>query len=511
MKPFIGDHDNKNTIPLYIQLYRHLKTQITTGEMPAGERLPSLRSLAASSGLSVTTCGLAYDQLLTEGYIKSRQRSGYYVASLPGTAASPGGEQDAGRLDLSSSDLGSSQYLYDLTAFDFQKWKKCLSRVVNEHPELLLFESDVQGERALRFEISKYVYASRGVTCEPDQIVIGAGTQQLTAHLCRILRRLGVGYVCTEDPGYLPIQQIFKDSGFSIGRIPVHADGIAIDRLPVNVRSAVYVSPANQFPTGSVMPIGNRYRLLSWAAANDSLILEDDYDSELRYFGRPIPALQGLDTAGRVVYLGSFSSTLFPAIKISYMILPPALAAVFHEIKSDYTQTCSKHEQLALAFFMEDGYYYTNIRRLRSLYAQKLTATLEAFARYGGDLVTPRDTRSGISILLDVRSDRPAADLCAAAAALGLHVSPLRTGNGAAPAGSAPAGSAPAGSVPISSIASPDPVGPAPVSSPTSPDPVTPTKPATQNERHLIFYYNQIPLEAIDSSIRDMVGSWKNL
>ena len=141
------------------------------------------------------------------------------------------------------------------------------------------------------------------------------------------------------------------------------------------------------------MPVANRYKLLTWAKENDSIILEDDYDSELRYFGKPIPALQGLDTGDRVVYLGSFSSTLFPAVKISYMILPEKMASIFSSIKSDYTQTCSKTEQLTLALFMEDGYYYTGIRRLRSLYSQKLAEVLASFAKYGRNHIKTTDTR----------------------------------------------------------------------------------------------------------------------
>ncbi|MBR3211842.1 MAG: PLP-dependent aminotransferase family protein, partial [Firmicutes bacterium] len=310
MRPFIASSENKKSAPLYIQLYRHIKAEILSGEMSPGEKLPSLRKMASDSGVSLITSGRAYDQLLTEGYITSRPQSGYYVASLPESATSETARR-SGEMDLSVRSADASPYICDEAAFDFGKWKKCTSRVLNDYSHLLLFESDVQGEEALRYEISKYVYSSRGVTASPDRIVIGAGTQQLTAHLCRILSRMGIGYICTEDPGYLPLQQVFRDNGFTIGKIPVSREGIRLDKLPVNIPAAVYVSPANQFPTGSVMPIGNRYRLLAWARDNDSYILEDDYDSELRYFGRPIPALQGLDENDRVVYLGSFSSTLF--------------------------------------------------------------------------------------------------------------------------------------------------------------------------------------------------------
>lgn len=464
MKPFVVDKRDSSGTPLYIQLYRRVREEILSGGLSAGEKLPSLRSLAAETGVSVTTAEQAYGQLLTEGYIVSRPQSGFYVAEIP-AAIGTGALKGAAAFDFDSYTFETTPYLYDLSAFDFQKWKKCTSRVFSEYANLLLFESDVQGEAPLRFEISKYVYQSRGVSASPEQIVIGAGTQQLTAHLCRILRRMGIDHVCTEDPGYLPIQQIFQDNGFGIGRIPVTREGIRIDKLPVNISSAVYVSPANQFPTGSVMPVANRYRLLEWARENDSIILEDDYDSELRYFGKPIPALQGLDQDGRVVYLGSFSSTLFPAIRISYMVLPPAMAEIFAAIKSDYTQTCSKTEQLTLALFMEDGYYYTNIRRLRSLYAQKLHVTTAALSRYGAGLIEPMDTKSGLNIILRVSSQRTAEELSEAAARLGIHATPMREASS-----------------------------------------VRDTK-----KRHLIFYYSQIPLDQLETSIEAMAAAWRAL
>ncbi len=458
MKPIFLNQDENSSGFLYLQLYNAIKKEILSGEMQAGEKLPSLRSLASDSGISITTVELAYNQLLVEGYIYSRPRSGYRVSKISSAGIAPSAGQDsassasagsgisfgtpaaevaassqkasgAANATGSTSQVASSSnasfiydikdfsfeeppYLYDVSCFDFTKWKKCASRVFNDYAKLLLFESDPQGEPALRFEISKYIYNSRGVTADPQQIVIGAGTQQITSHLSRILSKLGIHLVSLEAPGYLPVQSMFRDAGFTISHIPVSKEGIEIDKLPANIPSAVYVNPSNQFPTGAVMPAGRRYELLDWAQKNNSIIIEDDYDSELRYFGKPIPALQGLDEHGRVVYLGSFSSTLFPAVKISYMVLPENMAEIFRSIKHQYTQTCSKSEQLTLAFFMEDGYYYTGIRKLRSLYAQKLQAVLQAFTVYGKDFITPIDTHSGINLTVKVRSQKKAQTLC---------------------------------------------------------------------------------------------------
>lgn len=465
MKPFMPTKKSNSEASIYIQLYRHIKGEILNGNIPIGEKLPSLRKLAIESDISVTTVGQAYEQLLTEGYITSRPQSGYYVAEIPTAAISQKGEHASASPEFDDFTFDRGRLLYDLDTFDFTKWKKCSSRVLTEYADMLLFESDVQGEPALRFEICKYLYSSRGVSASPEQVVIGAGSQQLTSHLARILSKMGIDMFCTEDPGYIPIQNVFRDRGFGIAKIPVTENGIMIEKLPVNIPTAVYVSPANQFPTGSVMPIGARYKLLEWASENQSIILEDDYDSELRYFGKPVPALQGLDESDSVVYIGSFSSTLFPAIKISYMILPEKMVRIFRAIKDDYTQTCSKAEQLTLALFMEDGYYYTNMRKLRSLYAQKLEAAVEAFAKYGSDFVDVTNTKSGINITLSVENIKGASELCKIGESLGVHIVPLSQ------------------------------------SGYTSGD----TK-----KRHLIFYFNQIPLDEIELCIRALTDAWRS-
>ena len=471
MKPFIRGADNSTNTPLYIQLYRHIKSEILSGNLRLGEKLPSLRNIAEESDLSVTTTGQAYEQLLTEGYIISKPQSGYYVADIPKAALSSGTDNSNPSLEMDDYTFDRGKYLHDPDSFDFLKWRKCSSRVFTEYRDMLLFESDVQGEATLRFEICKYLYSSRGVTASPDQVVIGAGTQQLISHLARILTKMGIDLVCTEDPGYIPIQNIFRDRGFGLTKIPVTETGIMIDKLPVNISTAVYVSPANQFPTGSVMPIGARYQLLEWANANGSIIMEDDYDSELRYFGKPVPALQGLDEHNCVVYLGSFSSTLFPAIKISYMILPPKMALIFSSIKDDYTQTCSKSEQLTLALFMEDGYYYTNIRKLRSLYAQKLETTVEAFARHGKGKISTTNTKSGLNITLIIPSDKSYIELCNAGEELGLQILPFGRES--------------------YSVSNTD-----------------DEKFAEKKEKYLLFYFNQIPLNQINGLVKKLIKKW---
>lgn len=414
--------DADSAEPLYLQLFNYIKEAIMAKQIVPDEKLPSLRNLSESLSLSMTTVEMAYDQLAVEGYIYSRPQSGFFVREMHYPDSGKGSSDDRPASFDNVMELAGPDMKYDISCFDFPKWKKCMNHVLNDYPQLLLFESDPQGEQALRFEISKYVYQSRGVRCTPDDIVIAAGTQQITSYLSNMMHRAGIEHVAVESPGYRPVNNIFRDRGLAITHVGVASDGIEIDRLPANISAAAYVSPSNQFPTGTVMPVGKRYQLLDWAKNNDSFIIEDDYDSELRYFGKPVPALQGLDREGRVIYLGSFSSTLFSAVKISYMVLPPAMAAVFSQIRNDYSQTCSKEEQLTLALFMEQGHYQTGIKKMRRLYSQKLHAVLKAF--YGAENITVVNTESGINIIIKVDNGKDPATLCSESRQTGVPAIP---------------------------------------------------------------------------------------
>lgn len=476
MKAIIPNIIKNTSRPYYLQLYDYIKKAILSEEIREQERLPSLRTLSKSLNLSITTIELAYSQLLVEGYIYSKPHSGYYVGKVlpegdaprdPHEAFSSAQSQVYTTPSLEESSLNvtlkqqESEFSYDAECFDFNKWKKCVNKVLTEYSPLLFFEGDPQGESALRCEISKYLYRSRGVTCHPDQIVISAGTQQITNHLATILMKMSIQHVAVEDPGYMSVNNIFRDRGFTITPVKVGEEGISIDKLPANIRSAVYVNPSNQMPTGAVMPVGRRYDLLSWAVENNSIIIEDDYDSELRYFGKPIPALQGLDTKQRVVYLGSFSATLFPSVKISYMVLPQPMAEIFQTIRTEYVQTCSKMEQLTLSLFMERGYYQTNIKKLRNLYSQKRAAAAAALTT---DFTMPTSTASGINMIITVTGSKSAEQLCFEAQELKIKAMPTTAYTGKS-------------------------------SSATS----------------LILYYSQIPLSLIPRVLTQLVEKWRQL
>ncbi len=451
---------------VYLQIYDSLKDSILSGRVKAGEKLPSLREYAQEMSVSITTVELAYAQLMVEGYIVSRPKSGYYVDEIPLSDLSAASVSPPSNEEEGSEGTGLHSYRYDLACFDFNKWKRCMNRVLTEHQGLLMFDSDPQGEIVLRREISDYLRRMRGVICTPDQIVIGAGTQQIMGQLSLILKHMDINHVSVEEPGYTPVRNIFRDRGFTISPISIKSDGIDTEKLPCNIRSAVYISPSNQFPTGAVMPVGKRVRLLDWAQRNASIIIEDDYDSELRYSGQPLPAMQGLDRTGCVVYLGSFSSTLFSGLKISYMVLPKQLARIFEAHKRDYVQTCSKTEQLTLWLFMQQGLYHIHIKKLRRLYAQKLQAVIRAIETYGTDFLITRNTSSGINIIVDVRSQKDGATLSKEAAQLGISALPLSNFF------SAPAFDSP-GFVPM------------------------------------ILYYNHLPFADIDEAVRSLITMWQ--
>ncbi len=458
MKQIMPIFSYNHSTPLYLQLFNYIKDNILNGSIRSGEKLPSLRALSKSIEISITTVGLAYDQLLVEGYIFSKPGSGYFINEIASGMGTPSARASSSREEELTKD---NTYYYDPATFDFAKWKKCTNQVLTEYAYLLFHEGDSQGELALRREISKYVYQSRGVICTPDQIVIGAGTQQITGQLSNILALMSIKSIILEDPCYLPVKNIFRDRGFTISQIPVGREGISLPHLPINLPSAVYVSPSNQFPTGAVIPVGKRYELLSWAQKNKSIIIEDDYDSELRYFGRPIPALQGLDTNQRVVYLGSFSSTLFASVKLSYMILPAFMADIFQGLKSDYSQTCSKMEQLTLSLFMGKGQYQIGIKKLRALCAQKLNLATSVLTKKGAGFIHLTNTTSGVSIIININSRKSSAQLCQEGASLGIQLSEMSFYT------------------------------------------ETPNKVSS-----LILYFNQIPIDKIPSALESLIELW---
>ena len=421
--------ESKKNTPLYIQLYNYFKIEIEKSRLLQGEKLPSIRELSKSLSISKITVEKAYQQLVSEGYIENYDRSRYTVnkldefickkipflveSTLNHPALLP---EDNVIYDFSSGEM-------DLDGFDFFLWKRYMSKAFL-HKERLVGYGNIKGEEELREEIVKYIQNSRGVYAHKSQIIIGAGVQNLLSILCSILK-LENNSIAFEEPGFKNGRRIFADHAFTITPIAMKKDGIDMNELFSSDEKLVYVSPSHQFPTGYIMPIGRRNQLLNWAQTKNGTIIEDDYDSEFRYYGRPIPALKGLDVRGNVVYLGSFSKIIPPSIRISYMVLPEKFLDIYQQKSSLYNQAASTIEQLTLAQFMADGHLDRQIRRLRKLYYEKRLLFFAELKNILGDNVTITENESGLHTILTLHSTLPAKELKERARKQGCAVAPV--------------------------------------------------------------------------------------
>lgn len=418
--------DSCSNDPLYMQLYRHFKSEIEQQTLREGDKLPSIRRLAGNLSVSKTTVEKAYQQLMSEGYINNRNRSRYVVNQLEGTTVKPypsavsKSYESSGKRKL-RYDFASGEM--DLDGFDFSLWKRYMNKVFADKERLMGYGRS-KGEEELRSEIAHYI-RSRGVDCHREQIVIGPGVQSLLNTLCSLLK-LEHGSIAFEEPGFTNGRRVWADWGFTIVPVRMRQDGIDIDELVRSGVKLVYLTPSHQFPTGSIMPVGKRTRLLAWAQQTHAVIIEDDYDSEFRYFGRPIPALKGLDNEGNVVYLGSFSKVIPPSIRMSYMVLPDRLLELYEQNSPLYNQAVSTIEQLALAQYMADGHLERQIRRLRKLYHEKKLLFMDTIRRVFGDRVDIKDTESGLHIVLTVKSACTSQDMFRKALERGCRVAPIQ-------------------------------------------------------------------------------------
>jgi len=403
--------NSNDSTPLYKQLYQQIREHVLTGKLPADSRLPSVRELAAELATSRNTVEGAYQELLAEGYIYSRERSGYFVSALDQEAAPssrtphpcPSGrppEPAAGcRFDFHPARL-------DPESFPTALWRKCFLQTLRSSGTDLVQYGEPQGEWGLRRSLQSYLERARGVVCEPQQIVICAGLQQSLEIVAQLLRESHTA-LAVENPGYHLPRAVFRNHGFAIVPVPVTEQGLDPERLRAGAATLAYVTPSHQLPLGYVMPVAQRLKLLDWAGRGGNLILEDDYDSELRYQGRPIPSLQGLRPQGNIVYLGTFSKILSPALRLSYLVLPPSLLAAYRRRFADYFSTVSLLEQRTMATFMEQGHWERHVRRMRIRYQKKHDAMLRAVARHFGGKATVVGQGAGLHVVLQLAGPDP--------------------------------------------------------------------------------------------------------
>ncbi|MFT3913329.1 MAG: PLP-dependent aminotransferase family protein [Anaeromyxobacteraceae bacterium] len=391
--------------PLQRQLVAGVKALVQRGAIRPGDALPSTRDLAAELRVSRNTTSAAYDQLVSEGYLEARPRSGVFVSGalagrLRGSGATGPARShlpEAPPLPPLASPVAFRPCYPDVRLFPLALWNRCRARALREHgPALLHYQPHPLGLPALRRSLAEYLGASRGVRCSWEQIAITTGSQQALYLLARVL--LGPGRpALIEDPGYPGAREAFRSTGADLRPIPVDGDGLVPPaRLPRG--AVVYTTPSRQFPTGAPLPVARRLALLAAAEAAGAWIVEDDYDSEFRYARAPLPSLHGLDEAGRVVYVGTTSKVLAPALRIGYVVLPPALVERFSAVRTVVDEHGPLLDQATLAAFLDAGAFYGHLRRCRREYAGRLDAFLSVAREVGAPLEF-RHADSGMNLL----------------------------------------------------------------------------------------------------------------
>lgn len=365
---------------LYEQIYDYIKEEIRKGKLLHGERLPSTRSLAEFLQVSRSTVELAYEQLLSEGYIESKPYRGYFICRVEELLAleAPVTEKGEDRENEAIQPSGTGQkYLYDfspntidMSAFPYATWKKITKNILVDANSGMFASGSPKGDYELREAIGRYLHSSRGVNCSPEQIIIGAGNDYLLMLLEKILGRHVK--IAMENPTYQRAYRIFESFAYRISPVTIDRNGMSVEELRKSEADVAYVMPSHQYPTGTVMPIGRRMELLKWAGEKEGrYLIEDDYDSEFRFKGKPVPSLQASDRAGKVIYIGTFSKAIAPGIRIGYMVLPLPLLRIYEENCSFYSTTVSRIDQKILHEFIEKGHFERHLNRMRKLYREK--------------------------------------------------------------------------------------------------------------------------------------------
>ena len=419
--------DAASAVPLYEQLYQSLAQEMRTGALAAGTRMPGKRRLAAELSVSVNTVDAAYQMLAAEGYLESRERSGFYVQEYLALPARPAGVPEPQPLHLPEPPP-APPVRYDLSTrgvdpglFPFRTWARLQKELLYSSPELLT-NGDAQGDPALRQALAEYLSEYRGVQCGAHQIVVGAGLEYLLGLLATLLP----GTAAVETPGYPRARQVLENNGVRCCCLPGDADGLSLAALNRSEAAVCYVTPSHQFPTGVTMPAGRRAELLHWAARRpgERYIIEDDYDSEFRFDTRPLPSLQGMAGAdGPVVYLSTCSRSLAPSIRIAYMVLPEHLLPAWREKYRLYSGTVSRFEQQTLARFITEGYFTRHLARERMAYKTRRDALAAALdAAFAPGELTLAGLHTGLHLLAKLNDPPPDAALRRAAEAQGIRL-----------------------------------------------------------------------------------------
>lgn len=414
--------DQQKDTPLYEQICTAVKQQLTSGQITAADKLPSVRKLAVALQVSRTTVESAYNQLVADGYLLNEPKRGYFAAALPSlrprsdAPVTQSIEPPAVRYNFANNYI-------DPASFPAELWRRYLNRALKNR-ELLTGYGEPQGETELRRTLAKYSSAARGVVCSPEQIVIGAGVQSLLQILIDILQP-ECSAIALEAPGFAQAERLFASHGWQVRHF-------STDHLTDDLPQLLYVSPSNPYKGRSLSP-QQRLALLRWAALQQTYLLEDDYNGEFRYFSRPVSSLQGLSDGSTVIYLGSFSRLLLPSLRISYMVLPPRLLERYRQLGHLYNQTSSTIEQLALADFIAAGALRRHVKRLRKLYSSKNALLRQALTEIFGSKILVRAYESGLHLRLAVNTTLTAAQLEEKALQHGVRILPVYANDGKLP------------------------------------------------------------------------------
>lgn len=401
------EHESQK--PIYQQIYEQIKHDILMGNLPIGTRITSTRALARELQVGRNTVENAYAQLVLEGYITSVASSGYVVNNLQFNINQKATERlTTSEAVIVASNQGIENIRYnfqygnlDAASFPYKLWRKYMTDVLNgPEAQEVHRDGDVKGDMDLRIQLMKYLYHSRGVNCKLEQIVICSGTQSALEIMIKIFP-YAEKKVAMEEPCYDGASVIFQSNGFKISPIPVYEDGIGLNELATSSARMVHIAPSHQFPMGTVMPIDKRIEILNWAREHDNIIIEDDYDSEFRYNGRPIPSLQSIDQYERVIYVGTFSKALSPGLRMAYMILPTWLLPAYQKRFTGYQCTVPLIEQKILTRFMADGHWEKHVRKICLSQKKKHDILIDAIKQNMGNKVRINGHQAGLHILLE--------------------------------------------------------------------------------------------------------------
>lgn len=432
--------------PLYRWLYEELRAAILAGRLPSGARLPATRDLAGQYGLSRPTIVTAFEQLRSEGYVEGRVGSGTYVsktlpdALLQAPRVKPATHAPVRKARFSEYARRLPKFVRAdprpirafrasypaLDAFPTGLWAQVAARRLRRASVQLLGGGEALGYRPLREAVAQYLNTSRGVKCSGEQVLIISGVQQALDRAAHLLLNPD-DPVWMEEPGYPGAAHAFEAIGARVCPVPVDAEGLnlqeGVRRWPTP--RLVYVTPAHQFPMGMTMSLARRLSLLAWARRSGTVIFEDDYDSEYRYSGRPIPALQGLDNAGVVIFAGSFSDALFPGLRLGYMVVPPAMVDIFASAESVSTHHPPLIDQAILSDFISEGHFARHVRRMRELYAERLEVLLESTNEHLSRVLEIPPVEAGLRTVAWLKPGVSAEKAARAAAAHDVDVLPL--------------------------------------------------------------------------------------